>query len=62
MSLQTHGNRVEVIRTQPGQPVGGAILDENGQETPITEAMVQQACQECDQHWVTPEHAAEHTD
>lgn len=55
MSLHNSGNQVEVIRATPSLPVGGAIVDDNGREVLITEAMVQQACQECDKHWVTPD-------
>ena len=54
MSLQD-SKQVEVIRATPNLPVGGAVLDEKGQEVLITEAMVQAACQECDKHWVTPD-------
>lgn len=46
--------------TQPQQPLtqpashslGGAILDAQGQEIPITEQMVQQACRELDNAWL----------
>lgn len=55
MSLQDSSNQVEVIRSTPNLPVGGAVLDEHGKEVLITEAMVQQACQECDKHWITPD-------
>ncbi|MDB6049463.1 MAG: Uncharacterized protein JWR17_2209 [Pseudomonas sp.] len=55
MSLQNSTNHVPVVRTTPTLAVGGAILDEDGRETLITEAMVQTACQECDKNWVNPE-------
>lgn len=35
----------------PQQPVGGAIIDAQGREIPITEQMIQQACRELDQTW-----------
>ncbi|ATV17352.1 hypothetical protein CFN58_17985 [Pseudomonas avellanae] len=55
MSLQERSNEVQVVRATPNLPVGGAILDQHGQEVLITEEMVQAACQECDKNWVTPE-------
>ncbi|RMO97306.1 hypothetical protein ALQ33_04509 [Pseudomonas syringae pv. philadelphi] len=55
MSLHERSTEVQVVRATPGLPVGGAILDEDGQEVLITEEMVQAACQECDKNWVTPE-------
>jgi len=55
MSLQDNSNHVPVVRATPTLPVGGAVLDENGQEILITEEMVQAACQECDKNWVTPD-------
>lgn len=33
---------------------GAAIIDENGKETPITEAMIQKACKELDKQWCYP--------
>lgn len=33
---------------------GAAIVDENGNETPITEAMVQRACNALSNAWKTP--------
>jgi hypothetical protein len=35
-----------VIPLQPRRPVGGAIIDAKGREIPITEHMIQRACQE----------------
>ena len=54
MSLQDNSNQVPVVRANPQLPVGGAILDKDGREIPITEEMVQAACQECDKNWVAP--------
>ncbi len=31
---------------------GAAILDENGEEIPITEDMIQEACEKLDKNWV----------
>ncbi|MBU1330421.1 MAG: hypothetical protein KJ884_02125 [Gammaproteobacteria bacterium] len=33
----------------PDAPLGGAIIDEQGREIPITEDMVQRACSELEQ-------------
>lgn len=33
---------------------GAAIIDEHGNETPITEAMIQKACKELDKQWRYP--------
>jgi hypothetical protein len=33
----------------PQQPVGGAIIDAQGREIPITEQMILQACRELEQ-------------
>jgi hypothetical protein len=47
-----------VIPLNPQQPVGGAIIDAEGREIPITEQMIQQACRELDQAWQTPRRAS----
>jgi hypothetical protein len=40
---------------QPGNPFhGGAIIDEQGREIPITEAMIQQAFQHLEKSWQPP--------
>ena len=40
---------------QPGNPFhGGAIIDEQGREIPITEAMIQQAFQRLEKSWQPP--------
>ena len=40
MSLQhSSEDKIEVIRTKPGQPLGCSIIDENGREIEITEAV-----------------------
>ncbi|MFS2126847.1 PA1571 family protein [Pseudomonas sp. Pseusp97] len=38
----------------PQQPVGGSIIDAQGREVPITEDMIQRACQELDKTWEPP--------
>ena len=49
----TH-KRIDVLRVKPQEPVGGAIIDEQGREVPITENMVQVACRELEEHVVKP--------
>ncbi|MGJ3257462.1 MAG: PA1571 family protein [Alcanivorax sp.] len=40
---------------QPGKNFhGGAIIDEQGREVPITEAMIQQAFQRLEKSWQPP--------
>lgn len=40
----------------PDAPVGwgAAIVDEHGNETPITESMIARACDELARHWTFP--------
>ena len=55
MSLQNSSDdKIEVIRIQPGQSLGCSILDAQGREVPITEDMIQSACQELEQRLVKP--------
>ncbi|WP_177410181.1 PA1571 family protein [Pseudomonas sp. LFM046] len=46
MSLHDHTSDRRVIPLQQHRPVGGAIIDAQGREIPITETMIQRACQE----------------
>ena len=47
MSLQSTTERtLEIKRNQAHHPVGGALIDADGREVPITEHMVRKACQE----------------
>jgi len=46
MSPQQQTPAPRVAPAQSQQPVGGAIIDEQGQEIPITESMIQRACRE----------------
>ncbi|MFZ3204644.1 MAG: PA1571 family protein [Pseudomonas sp.] len=46
MSPQQQTSEPRVAPAQSQQPVGGAIIDEQGQEIPITESMIQRACRE----------------
>ena len=55
MDLQNNAQAVPVIRTQPQQSLGCAIIDEKGQEVLITEEMIQEACHELEQRVVKPE-------
>lgn len=55
MSLQHRSDdKIQVIRTQPHQSLGCAIIDAQGREVPITEDMIQDACRELDQRLVKP--------
>lgn len=55
MSLQNSSNQEPVVRPHPESQLGGAIVDEYGNQILITEEMVQAACQECEKYWVKPE-------
>ncbi|WP_339544709.1 PA1571 family protein [Pseudomonas sp. RA_35y_Pfl2_P32] len=58
MSLQhSSDDKIQVIRTQPHQSLGCAIIDAKGREVPITEDMIQSACRDLEQRLVKP---AEH--
>lgn len=47
MSLHTlHTAERRLVHLPPQHPVGGAIIDAQGREIPITEGMIQQACEE----------------
>ncbi|KQN54746.1 multifunctional fatty acid oxidation complex subunit alpha [Pseudomonas sp. Leaf48] len=55
MSLQNSSDdKIQVIRTQPDQSLGCSIIDEQGREVPITEAMIQCACRELEDRLVKP--------
>ena len=55
MGLHSSSNQtVEVNRIQPHQAVGGSIIDAKGHEIPITEDMIQDACQELEKRLVKP--------
>ncbi|HLD66347.1 MAG TPA: hypothetical protein VJA19_09895 [Pseudomonas sp.] len=51
MTLQNSQDPRRVIPLKPQQPVGGAIIDEQGREVPITEGMIQRACSELEKTW-----------
>lgn len=45
-------------QTPPGADFhGAAVLDEQGREIPITEAMILRACKELEQAWSYPKHS-----
>ncbi|KPG92361.1 MULTISPECIES: PA1571 family protein [Pseudomonas] len=55
MSLQhSSDDKIEVIRTKPGQTLGCSIIDKDGREVPITEDMIQDACRELEKRLVKP--------
>jgi len=55
MSLQHHREPApRPAPRDPQQPVGGSIIDAQGREVPITEDMIQRACQELDKSCEPP--------
>ncbi len=47
MSLHTqHTGERHAAPLPPQHPVGGAVIDAQGREIPITEGMIQQACEQ----------------
>nr|WP_177326835.1 PA1571 family protein [Pseudomonas sp. ML96] len=56
MKAQQQSPQTRSNPSNPQQPVGGSIIDAQGREVPITEQMIQQACQALDKSWQTPHH------
>lgn len=54
MSPQQQTPAPHVAPEQSQQPAGGAIIDEQGQEIPITENMIQRACEELEKDLTKP--------
>lgn len=55
MSLQNSTEQsIPVKRITPHEQVGGSIINAQGQEVPITEDMVQDACRELEKRLVKP--------
>ena len=54
MDSQQSVQTVAVIRTQPQQSLGCALIDQHGNEITITEDMIQDACRELEQRLVKP--------
>ena len=54
MYSQQNVQTVAVIRTQPQQSLGCALIDQHGNEITITEDMIQDACRELEQRLVKP--------
>ncbi|NVZ50016.1 hypothetical protein HX792_06695 [Pseudomonas sp. B6002] len=55
MTLHTSStDKVEVVRKAQQADLGCSIIDAQGREVPITEAMIQQACRELEQRLVKP--------
>lgn len=52
MSPHQHNPQRHSTRPRSRQPSGGALIDEQGRETPITEGMIQKACRLLDRNWV----------
>ncbi|MFF7709328.1 PA1571 family protein [Pseudomonas sp. NPDC007930] len=61
MSLHSHTEQtLEIKRNHAQDPVGGAIIDADGREVPITEQMVRKACQELEKAVVVPAFSRNH--
>ena len=45
--IEQHSSHADVFH-------GGAIIDSHGREVPITEAMIREACERLEGHWVFP--------
>lgn len=58
MKAQQQSPQARLIRFHPQQPVGGALIDADGREIPITEQMIQQACRALEQAWQAPRQAS----
>lgn len=54
MGLNSQSETLPVKRIHAQEPVGGSIIDGQGREVPITEAMVQDACRELEKRLVKP--------
>jgi len=54
MNVHPQTSERRIIPLHPQQPLGGAIIDAQGREIPITEQMIQRACSELQKHWVAP--------
>lgn len=54
MSMHQQISERRIIPLQAQQAVGGAIIDAQGREIPITERMIQRACNELQKYWVAP--------
>ncbi|MEO4049266.1 PA1571 family protein [Pseudomonas sp. CAU 1711] len=58
MKAQQQSPQTRVIPRNPQQPLGGALIDADGREIPITEQMIQQACRELERAWQAPRRAS----
>ncbi|WP_162935004.1 PA1571 family protein [Pseudomonas cavernae] len=57
MSRNSSTSQQRVIPLKQQKPIGGAVIDAEGREIPITEKMIQKACRELDKAWVSaPKH------
>ncbi|MGE8499627.1 MAG: PA1571 family protein [Pseudomonas sp.] len=59
MNTQNQTPESTLTPQQAQQPVGGAIIDAEGREIPITETMIQQACNELECQTETPARRAD---
>ncbi|MDG9924117.1 MULTISPECIES: PA1571 family protein [unclassified Pseudomonas] len=58
MKVQQQSPQPHVKPANLPQPLGGAIIDAEGREIPITEQMIQQACRALDKAWQAPRQAS----
>jgi len=56
MSPHQHSSRHRPKSPHTQQPSGGAIIDAQGREIPITEGMIRKACRLLDRTWVAAPH------
>lgn len=52
--MNPHANPTQPVRQPEHTFQGGAVIDAKGREVPITEAMIQKACQHLENHWRYP--------
>lgn len=62
MSPHKHNPQRHSLLSQSHQHSGGAIIDPQGREIPITEDMIQKACRILDRAWVPAPHRPDKTD
>ncbi|MET1076453.1 MAG: PA1571 family protein [Pseudomonas sp.] len=51
MTQPTLSHSPSVVTLPAQTPVGGAVIDAQGREIPITERMIQRACRELEKVW-----------
>lgn len=59
MQNETMEKRLASLRAR--RPIGGAVIDAQGREIPITESMIQGACRILDKAWIAAPHPGKRT-